>query len=431
MKQSTHKHRRSHWLFIAVLLVLIEAPVLRSQSTRMFTPRRKIQGRLVYKTFAMPTMNPDTLSLYVYVKVSNDLLQFVLDDSLYQADYELTVVIRDEDGEAVASDIRRQEVSTPSYMETNDKFAFTKSRMEFPISPGKYRFFIELTDAETDQPITVEEELTAPRFFDESFKTTDLLFFHASKEEDFTDNLPFPEIPPIHTASDSSFTAEMFICTDGSHDTLRITQTILSRENEPLFENVVVDIPILGRIQPVKFNLDKDYRFGQYLLAVSVTDGESTKEVKSPFYVRWKSHMALLPSLAQTVETLQHIMSGDEWKELKALPIEEQETFIEQFWKERDPDPSTEVNELEEEYYSRVAFANQNFAAWQGDTEGWRTDRGRIYVIYGAPTDVERPITTSGNRLYYEIWYYSHLQKRYVFRDRYGTGEYRLIAEEY
>ena len=59
---------------------------------------------------------------------------------------------------------------------------------------------------------------------------------------------------------------------------------------------------------------------------------------------------------------------------------EEREQFIEQFWLRRDPTPDTDENEFKEEHYRRIAYANEHYAS---GIPGWKTDRGRIYIMYG------------------------------------------------
>ncbi len=60
--------------------------------------------------------------------------------------------------------------------------------------------------------------------------------------------------------------------------------------------------------------------------------------------------------------------------------------FIEQFWLRRDPTPDTEENEFREEHYRRIQYANEHYAA---GIPGWRTDRGRIYIVWGPPDEIE------------------------------------------
>src|SRR6476469_289065 len=76
-----------------------------------------------------------------------------------------------------------------------------------------------------------------------------------------------------------------------------------------------------------------------------------------------------------------YIITGDERKAFKALATdEERENFIENFWRRRDPNPDTEENEYREEYYERIAYANEHYAS---GIPGWKTDRGRVYIAWG------------------------------------------------
>jgi GWxTD domain-containing protein len=107
---------------------------------------------------------------------------------------------------------------------------------------------------------------------------------------------------------------------------------------------------------------------------------------------------------------------------LKLYTDEEREQFIEAFWRRRDPSPDTEKNEYRDEYYERIGYANQNFAF--GDIAGWRTDRGRTYILYGAPGEKRK--TASG-----EIWKYGYIPGQgagieFEFVDVSGTGDLRL-----
>jgi GWxTD domain-containing protein len=79
---------------------------------------------------------------------------------------------------------------------------------------------------------------------------------------------------------------------------------------------------------------------------------------------------------------------------------EQRDKFIEAFWLCRDPTPDTYENEFKEEHYRRIAYANDHFAAQE---PGWKTDRGRIYIVYDPPDHVSaysvhdsRPQATSG-----------------------------------
>jgi GWxTD domain-containing protein len=136
-----------------------------------------------------------------------------------------------------------------------------------------------------------------------------------------------------------------------------------------------------------------------------------------------------------------YIITDEERKAFKKLETDdERERFIEEFWRRRDPDPDTDENEFREEYYERIAYANEHYAS---GIPGWKTDRGRIYITWGKPDEVEtHPSGGAYNRESYEgggststypfeRWFYRYLPGvgsgiEIEFVDPTGSGEYRI-----
>lgn len=107
--------------------------------------------------------------------------------------------------------------------------------------------------------------------------------------------------------------------------------------------------------------------------------------------------------------------------------LEGKRKFMYDFWKKRDPTPMTTINEFKVSYYDRIKYANQYFKF--DFNEGWQTDRGRIYIVYGKPDDVERHPFEADQRAY-EIWKYDNLEGgiQFVFVDMgNATGDYGLV----
>ncbi len=115
-----------------------------------------------------------------------------------------------------------------------------------------------------------------------------------------------------------------------------------------------------------------------------------------------------------------YIISDEERAAFKQLSNdEERDQFIEAFWQRRDPTPDTEENEFKEEHYRRMAYANDHFPA---GIAGWRTDRGRMYIMYGPPDEIEshpsggtyqRPIDEGGGQTStypFEDWRYRYIE---------------------
>jgi GWxTD domain-containing protein len=136
-----------------------------------------------------------------------------------------------------------------------------------------------------------------------------------------------------------------------------------------------------------------------------------------------------------------YIITDEERKAFKKLATDdERERFIEEFWRRRDPDPDTDENEFKEEYYERIAYANEHFAS---GIPGWKSDRGRIWIMYGKPDErethpmggsYERPSYEGGGSTStypFETWFYRYLPGvgsgvEIEFVDPTGSGEYRI-----
>lgn len=101
--------------------------------------------------------------------------------------------------------------------------------------------------------------------------------------------------------------------------------------------------------------------------------------------------------------------------------------FLYRFWKVRDPDPDTFINEKLEEYRENIRFADVNYGNLQ-IKQGWKTDKGRILLRYGKPSQVDRYYSVAETRPY-EIWFYSHLQGgiQFSFVDITGYGHFILV----
>ncbi len=155
------------------------------------------------------------------------------------------------------------------------------------------------------------------------------------------------------------------------------------------------------------------------------------KELETP-YRKWLN------------EDVTYIITDEERQAFKRLNTdEEREQFIEQFWLRRDPTPDTEENEFKEEHYRRIAYANEHYAS---GIPGWKTDRGRIYITYGPPDEIdshpsggsyERPIEEGGGETStypFEDWRYRYIEGigndvNIEFVDPTMTGEYRMTMD--
>ncbi|HEV8042283.1 MAG TPA: GWxTD domain-containing protein [Bryobacteraceae bacterium] len=143
-------------------------------------------------------------------------------------------------------------------------------------------------------------------------------------------------------------------------------------------------------------------------------------------------------------EDVAYIITGEERSAFRQLSTDdERQSFIEQFWLRRDPTPDTEENEFKEEHYRRIAYANEHFAS---GIPGWKTDRGRTYIVYGPPDEIEShpsggsyqlPQDQGGGQSQafpFETWRYRYIERIganvvFEFVDPSMSGEYHITID--
>ncbi len=132
---------------------------------------------------------------------------------------------------------------------------------------------------------------------------------------------------------------------------------------------------------------------------------------------------------------VRYIITEEEKVEWKGLSNRDDKVmFIEHFWQRRDPTPETRENEYRAEYIQRWLYVKQHFTAGK---PGWRTDRGRIYLMLGAPSSVERnPFGRNRTERPSEVWYYNSINNRNLpasvdisFVDFMGYGDYEIVTD--
>ena len=169
---------------------------------------------------------------------------------------------------------------------------------------------------------------------------------------------------------------------------------------------------------------------GTYLISATLKD--SNKKVLAltikSFNSRWIGVPSVINDLDKAVAQLIYIASSSEKSYIESAPTKEEKIkrYLE-FWKKKSPNPNEEDNRVFDEYYRRINYANENFSHFM---DGWRTDRGMVYITLGPPNNIDRhPFDYDAKP--YEIWEYYEMNQQYVFMDETGFGDYKLITPMY
>jgi GWxTD domain-containing protein len=251
----------------------------------------------------------------------------------------------------------------------------------------------------------------------------------------------------VYTEEDTvvSFYAEIYGLVDSTNDsqTFRTAYSILDSDGQ-LFRSLGETKARKQRtIATAAHSFDiVGWPVDDYELRIVVTDeaDAAADTVIAPFKIISRTELMRAIAAAQAFDPydtisfqvrcnlVEYILEPNEKLAFSSLDSTGKENFLNQYWREHDINPSTEMIENRNEQIRRYEFANLYFSNVDADQDGWRTDRGRVYIIYG-PWDERDEISSPRVGNAFEIWYYRQVKegKHFVFEDWTGTSDYRLV----
>lgn len=364
--------------------------------------------------------------LHVRCGLVNDVLQFTrADHGNYEAAYEINLLVSDVENNLVASRIWKREVSVEDFARTNDRRRLNEEHVDFLLAPGAYELRVELLDLHTQRRLRRGYPLLLPDFNAPQLQLSTLAF--GARIDSLRYNL-------LALLSNNPAEPGVFYEIYGVQpsDTVSADYRITDWRNATLEEwrsEFVAANSTMQRFEPLQSRLKHQ---GPHRLYVRVAARGQKVEAEADYRVQFAQPPATnvdtllqeYPGLAYL--PLRYIVANKEFQRLLAAAAEQRYALVEKFWQERDPSPGTAANELREEFYRRVAFAQTRFALHGIDKAGWETDRGRIYIIHGPPQEVHQQLGEL-DPTPYEIWFYPEQERRFVFMDKKGSGEFELV----
>lgn len=158
---------------------------------------------------------------------------------------------------------------------------------------------------------------------------------------------------------------------------------------------------------------------------IRVVDTSSNEKTLASSIVlsRWFDIPSSLLNLDIALENMRFIVDENQLKELRRGNAAEKEQKFRTFWKQRDPTPDTEYNELMTEYYRRIDQAYDQFTT--PSKAGHESDQGKIFIVYGPPENIERRFPPNGNTQ--EVWTYA--DRTFIFTATSGFGDFQLATQ--
>jgi len=369
-----------------------------------------------------------TVYVTVYTIIPNDILLFYQQDTIFTAKFELTVAFKNNNDEIVKNNILQKTVTASTFEETNSKTIFTKNQITFLLQPGNYKLIINMLDLTTRKPVSIKESITVPSYYSKNLLSTDIRFYTKIQKR-LPSESDFPVFPAVRNISDSLLWSQFYLYTKDPALPHKVIYTIFNVQGKNVYSDSITFIP-KNNVKSMIYSIGQPFSIGKYILGAKIMNNKTSCTTKGIFFIKEAGQTTLVASPSLLIKPLKYIMDKKLFTQLITAQDQEQKKIISDFWKERDPDPATETNELRDEFYRRVNYANEHFSLYTGGTDGWRSDMGRVYIIYGEPSQIDRMDASRYGTSKYEVWYYSNLGRKFIFLDRYGNNNYILVSEE-
>jgi GWxTD domain-containing protein len=357
--------------------------------------------------------------LHVTTYIPYSQLSFSIADTVYEAEVDISVILYQK-GKQKGGEIWRKKVVLADFDKTSAHEEGISWTLEVPVAPGEYDMRITVKDVQTGLGAKREEKINIEDAASEPFWISKPAFYFRSDEKRrgllIANNLDvqYDSIFLIVQIAVDSLQSENLLFTNYAINEKKDRKVLTN-------EYISIDSTILWSSFPFRsYELsEEDYTIVVELSkdARIVARNGKLVSITYPFF---KSKHFL-----ERVEQMVYIADGKEMKKLEEAPLESRETVWKEFWSQKDPIPETPENETSDEYFRRVDYANEHFRSY---TSGWRTDRGRIYILYGQPDEIEHH-PFEDKSVPYQIWYYYSIGKRFIFADLSMTGDYTQIRE--
>ena len=380
----------------------------------------------------------------IYVLLDASQLKFRRKRKRYEAELELSIALADSGGTVVNEETWNRKVWVENADDVESAGLPFRDMIGFDLKPGPYRMTLSIRDLKQENKGVAEGVLQVRDFERQALKSSDLLFASGLSRTD-TDGrfsrygwLVTPNVTRAYpVGGDIEVYFEIYHLSppvEEADNTFILGYSMLDTAGAALmtFDHQRLLKPGTSAVKTEIFNTG-DLPPGSYYLQVEVLD-------RSNRAVHRARRMVSLARKQEVVELTQeerdnircykgirYIATGSQFKEYRTLKNRrDQMAFLKAFWKEMDPTPATDENERLVQHIQRMRFAENNYAAGRGK-RGSDTDKGRIYVKFGEPSDIQYNLAAS-NEKPFEVWTYEDQRGvRFIFKDRRGAGVFELV----
>lgn len=425
-------------IVLVLSVIIFSIPVQIFAQKYNFRKYAEQEGDLIIDHAAFAGSEQGKVRLEIYYQIYNSALNFSLENNILEAKYEINIWVNDNKGAKAGSFSDEKTVQAANSKKAKSKMDFRVNQVSFDLWPGKYEIDIILSDPRSQSVIRRELNVNLKSFYNKNPRLSDIEFVQAVKVDDSSESrfskgnmIVIPALNKSFGMDDKDkfvFYVEVY---QGSDSTDEITiETILRHDLNGLMYRDTIDTPLEKPVtrQLREISLD-EFQPGEYELFIRLRGRRNKKidEKREIFEVPWNQKSLIKYRYNEAVSQLEYIADPGEIKELKNIEDNsERIKAFNKFWESKDPDPTTEINELKVKFYYRINTANRLFTVMRRD--GWRTDRGRVLIQFGEPDQIDDfPFNSDGRP--YQVWHYydDGPYRKFTFVDESEDGDYRLI----
>lgn len=373
--------------------------------------------------FSSGKKNVTRLDAFVMIPYSS--IQFVKSDTGFVGNFSVTISIFNESKEKLITEKTWNEIlEAKDFSQTTSKDHYSLNLKSFYLAPATYFIRTAVDDKESNSEFTKEVTVKV-RDLSNPVAMSDIMLLAKRIEKEGMNKI----IPNIsgNVALQKDGLPVFYEIYSSFPEKLNIEYVIKDKKKNEIFTSTQIKSVDSGRTQIFYTIKDSTFSLGLYYLDISIKDSSNNilASGERPFFSRWVGVPSTITDLDKAVDQLIYIASSKEIDFIKdATTVEEKLKRYLAFWKKLDPTPETEDNEIFDEYYRRIEYANEHFSHY---VEGWKTDRGMVFILLGSPDNVDRhPFDLDSKP--YEVWEYYNLNQSFTFVDETGFGDYRLIT---
>ena len=380
----------------------------------------------VYRTFNLEQATPQ---IHVYLEILYDDLTFIKNDvdNKYEGKFEVIAAVYDDDENQVAARVATNDVIVENYELTNSRDDRIQLTRALDLPQGAYMLKIRVTDLISKKTMSRNIEFEMADMANEDLALSDILFLNDLEVDSSGSVISVkPRVRDNFSRESDYFYIYFDSYVNEVPALLNIRYEFINQEGDTELDTTTIEKsakPVTSHI----FRVNKKWlKNNRYRLRLTVENDDEEKEMSKGLSFYWINSPETGDDITLALKQMRYLGIMDSLDKYEDAPFAEQRRFFEAFWRSRDPNPNTVINELMVEYYSRVNYANREFSNF--NEGGWLSDRGRILIKFGQPDDIERhPFEI--DTYPYEVWRYYSLRKIFVFADRTGFGDYRLLPE--